>query len=343
MAEKKEQHVRQTKAGGEPRCRRKRKFTGPSHKRQPQVFPLYVAVFCFRYNNRENEDIFGRGSRLLIVRIPLATIASTLLCFFAVLLVADLLTSVPVSVPCAEEANSGNQDNRATDSRNCTVLHSALFRGRQPLLGVMADFATRYEGGIGALSGILLAVITGWLVFVARDQLRTTRAQLRAYIQPDVLNLKKFSLTEPIEIIVRWANCGQTPAKQFEAHGIVCIGTVPLPDDTSFEKPKEAPRGRHGRSTVFPQASTDADYIWQEQGEQISPAVWDAVTEGKLAIYVIAEAVYLDIFDRKHESRVCRFVEPTDAKILIEAERKNLPLTDLNIRWNASHVMNDFT
>jgi hypothetical protein len=41
----------------------KRGVVGTFHKVSPKYLPLYVAEFCFRYNNRENEDIFGEAMK----------------------------------------------------------------------------------------------------------------------------------------------------------------------------------------------------------------------------------------------------------------------------------------
>ena len=41
----------------------KRGVIGNFHKVSRKYLPLYVAEFQFRYNNRNNKDIFGEGIR----------------------------------------------------------------------------------------------------------------------------------------------------------------------------------------------------------------------------------------------------------------------------------------
>jgi ISXO2-like transposase domain len=37
----------------------KRGIMGSFHKLSPKYLPLYVAEFAFRYNSRDNADVFG--------------------------------------------------------------------------------------------------------------------------------------------------------------------------------------------------------------------------------------------------------------------------------------------
>lgn len=200
------------------------------------------------------------------------------------------------------------------------------------------------NGTITAIGTALLAWITYMLVSLGRDQSKTTRAELRAYVFPRIAKLEKFSLTEPIVVTAAWKNAGHTPARLFETHGGIFVGSLPLEDDAHFEdKAPNEPEltGRHSKSALFPGVEVAIDY---ESPKALSDlGVQEAIVKGRVAIYVVGRAFYRDIFDIDRSSLFCAFIDPDDAARLIDATRKNLPLKDFVVRFSNAHVLNDFT
>jgi hypothetical protein len=189
---------------------------------------------------------------------------------------------------------------------------------------------------VGALQTIALVVTFSVVAFVAVRE-------LRAYVYPEVTGLKRFSLTEPIVVTVSWRNRGRTPAREFETHGLVWIGELPLDDRAKFEErgASEPSIGRHSKSALFPDTDRRIDYDSVFRGP-LTDSILKCITEKKMAIYVLGRAFYRDIFRLRRRTEICAFIDPDDAAKLIEAERKNLPL-DIEVRFNAAHVLNDFT
>ncbi|MFI5021145.1 MAG: hypothetical protein ACHQRJ_05770 [Alphaproteobacteria bacterium] len=190
--------------------------------------------------------------------------------------------------------------------------------------------------GVGIGQTVALVVTFLIIAFVAVRQ-------LRAYIYPEILGLKKFSFTTPIEVGVKWKNCGQTPAKRFEAHGVVWIAEFPMPDEMRFEKTGREPAdiGRHSKPTIYPGEESLADYASLQI--PLTTEILDSIIAKKLAIYLAGEAFYRDVFGRRRKTQFCRYIAPEDAIQLIEAERKNTALENFEVKFVVAHMLNDFT
>lgn len=94
--------------------------------------------------------------------------------------------------------------NQATKREDCTTY--SLF----PFLFIKVfKFLNDYGAAITWISTVFLAIITGWLVFVARDQSNTTQAQLRAYIFASDVTVLPFDTTHRVTAVFK--NFGLTP------------------------------------------------------------------------------------------------------------------------------------
>jgi hypothetical protein len=170
---------------------------------------------------------------------------------------------------------------------------------------------------VGVLQTIALVITFLVIAYVAVRQ-------LRAYITPSVERLVKFSLTDPIEIMVSFKNMGQTPAKEFEASGAVFFGTFPLDETKPVEGPAEPPSGIHSKCAVYPQA--EQTITASTGGQRIpSPIPPEFIAElrkcpPKFAIYVSGLARYRDVFGFRREAELCYFITPEDTVKLLDTE-----------------------
>ena len=133
-----------------------------------------------------------------------------------------ILTFIFAVLPIHAQYCSKNED---TGKKECAIYHVGLIALWK--IGKALD-----DPGIAT---VLLAVITGGLVLLGREQSKTTRAQLRAYISIKSKLVMKSSLLAEGKFLVR--NTGQTPAYGLEDRTDIWIDTYPVPTQERMAKP----------------------------------------------------------------------------------------------------------
>src|ERR1700730_1202156 len=110
---------------------------------------------------------------MLEMRLALWALATA----FFLFLVVDWCTSVPIQTKC-EQYDGDSREH--SEPKQCASLRSTVFEGAEPIVYRTAKWFDIHNGTVTGIATVFLAV--AWLVFVARDQSNTTRAQLRAYV-----------------------------------------------------------------------------------------------------------------------------------------------------------------
>jgi hypothetical protein len=106
-------------------------------------------------------------------------------------------------------------------------------------------FSEEHDKAITALSAILLAIVTGGLVFVGYLQIRTNRAQLRGYV--GVASARVIVETNKIpESVVVLKNDGATPARGVMNVSGFAVGPYPQPQKIQFDFKARAQEFRRG-------------------------------------------------------------------------------------------------
>ena len=155
----------------------------------------------------------------LEMRLALWALASAFL-FLSI----DWATSIRI-FPVPHEQYEGDCPEH-NETKQCTSLRSTVFEGAQPMVYRIGCWLDAHNGAITGVATGLLAIITAWLVFVAREQSRTTRAQLRAYVFPKKIGVNLYIGQVP-KYCVLIRNTGQTPA--YKLHCIDRFASVSFP------------------------------------------------------------------------------------------------------------------
>jgi len=187
---------------------------------------------------------------------------------------------------------------------------------------------------VGAAQTFALIITFMVMAFVAVQQ-------LRAYVYPSIKDVKKFSLTEPIEITVELKNAGVTPARNCECFGVVFFQALPLPDDATWEAPPVEPDIlRHSKRAIYPQGRYTVDC---DAPDLLTAPIIGELRAGRAAIYVAGEAHYRDIFGFKRRSEFCSYIDPPHAILLIDDKKGKSVKIPSKINFVSAHIMNRFT
>jgi hypothetical protein len=154
---------------------------------------------------------------------------------------------------------------------------------------------------VTAAATALLAIITGLLGWLALQQGRTARAQLRAYVfslRPQITQLK-YGFT--VEITVPYKNFGQTPAYDVVARSWMAVLPPELPPNFSFEKP---PDPKPPMTTILPPG--EGYRVRTGSSRPVAHDEVDTIKSAKdLRLYVYGNIDYVDAFGLGRTTEFC--------------------------------------
>jgi hypothetical protein len=149
----------------------------------------------------------------------------------------------------------------------------------------IGEFFEAHNGAITGIATVFLTIITEWLVIVARDQSKTTRAQLRAYVMVETATTLDFGPRPKAQVVLR--NFGKTPAHDLTIWTSVEVAVDPL---------SEKPAAPVGRGPPLVRWTPHLVSSWCEIA---------GVQRGKAGFYVFGQAKYDDVFEKNHTTDFC--------------------------------------
>jgi hypothetical protein len=148
------------------------------------------------------------------------------------------------------------------------------------------EYIDLHNGAVTAVATVLLAGITFGLAYVARLQIITSRAQLRAYLAIDRATLINFDSTPTVQVLIK--NAGQTPTHVVAWNAVV---TSRMPLDINRPRPPDADiiRSYLGPGMAF-HMTTRLDPFEDHLRTQIR--------ERRIVLQVFGRADYVDAFGK---------------------------------------------
>lgn len=165
-----------------------------------------------------------------------------------------------------------------------------------------AVFAKENGEAITGIATVLLTLVTGLLVWMAYDQGRTTRAQLRAYIQVLARGVILSDDGKKVRVFVDITNVGQTPAFNTQISWGINMFDHPLTQRLQMVT-KDAPTQE---KVIYP----GSGHAMGKEYLHLVEAIADLnASKSPVALYVYGRATYDDIFRREQTAEFCFFLD----------------------------------
>lgn len=161
----------------------------------------------------------------------------------------------------------------------------------------IVQLADEHNGLVTAVATVLLMGITYMLVQLGREQSKTTRAQLRAYVMIDTVAKTGVEPDTVPAGRVKIKNFGQTPAHNVRA--VIGMGFARFPfKDMQWHSKTAVPEAQFGRSL----GPNDNFSLSIDLARTITAPQIVAMEEGRWALWINGKIFYRDVFDTEHET-----------------------------------------
>ncbi len=207
---------------------------------------------------------------------------------FLLIAAASLLTPFYAEV-CEKNAYTGNKD--------CTAHHMAI-----SFILCLGQWLDIHAGAVGGVATVVLAIITWRLVTLGKEQTKTTRAQLRAYVMVAAVHGTDIAPDIVPKTTVRFKNFGQTPAHNIRV--IIGMGFAPYPfTDIEWFSRTGKPAAEFGR----PLGPEDNVRVPIDLNGLLTAEKIRAMQEGRWALWLNGKICYSDVFDQPQETEFGMF------------------------------------
>ena len=291
--------------------------------------PLYVAEFQFRYNNRENADIFGTAIRRMLKYLAIAASGSAIVLFASLVGMLVFYSSKqpepynrnqPSTTEHRDSKNSGAGTNETARNRNDESSQKSEWY--YSFVERPTDWLLVLFNGLLVLATVALFVSGERNVEVARESANAAQQSAnvakialistqRAFVF--ITTFESHVIATEFRILPKWENSGSTPANPIKnyANWKAFIGEPPL-DYTYPDLGKDGNplHDRSGGISFFlgPKAVQYSEIL------KIPIPIMEQVRQGKFRLFIWGWAQYHDAFEGTpiHTTRYCNEVVVTD-------------------------------